>query len=252
MNTFLIKTLGAVNNPNLPKINEIRFPMNLNCDYSTRHALELRWTAAASFRTSAVDIYAAATGDQTLEQPVTALAAVTRYPYFNRADGYVFLSEPSSLERLDNSDSGILTIDLEFASRCPSLKRFNGGGVHLDSNTNSAAFGDIGNFVNAENMDVFQANGMRVYGDMSIFENNSQLTTFIAWKSQIEGSFSMLGHCTGLTRLASTSGQITPDYQDMCDAMFANGRTSGQLRIQSDVVGEFYVQFTPSGWSVVE
>lgn len=57
------------------------------------------------------------------------------------------------------------------------------------------------------------------------------------------------GDRTGLTLLVCSATQCTGTYQDICDAMFANGRTSGTMTISvNDGAGAHTVTFTNSGW----
>lgn len=59
------------------------------------------------------------------------------------------------------------------------------------------------------------------------------------------------GNRTGLSLLAFSTTECTGTYQAVCDAMFANGRTSGTMTISAnDGAGVKVVTFTPSGWSV--
>ena len=59
------------------------------------------------------------------------------------------------------------------------------------------------------------------------------------------------GSRTNLSLLACSSTQCTGTYQAVCDAMFANGRTSGTMIIAvNDGTGDHTVTFTQSGWHV--
>lgn len=60
------------------------------------------------------------------------------------------------------------------------------------------------------------------------------------------------GDKTSLSLLVCGSTQCTGTYQAVCDAMFANGRTSGTMTIlTNDGTGVHTVTFTQNGWSVV-
>lgn len=59
------------------------------------------------------------------------------------------------------------------------------------------------------------------------------------------------GSRTNLSLLVCSSTQCTGTYQDVCDAMVANGRTSGTLTISvNDGTGAHTVTFDGSGWHV--
>lgn len=58
------------------------------------------------------------------------------------------------------------------------------------------------------------------------------------------------GSRTNLSLLACSMTQCTGTYQAVCDAMFANGRTSGTMTIAvNDGTGVHTVTFTQSGWT---
>lgn len=58
------------------------------------------------------------------------------------------------------------------------------------------------------------------------------------------------GDKINLALLAASSNNCTGTYQDVCDAMFANGRTSGTMTIvTNDGSGVHTVTFTSSGWT---
>lgn len=58
------------------------------------------------------------------------------------------------------------------------------------------------------------------------------------------------GSRTNLSLLACSTTQCTGTYQAVCDAMFANGRTSGTMTIAvNDGTGVHTVTFTQSGWT---
>lgn len=60
------------------------------------------------------------------------------------------------------------------------------------------------------------------------------------------------GDKTSLSLLVCSTTQCTGTYQAVCDAMVANGRTSGTMTISvNDGIGAHTVTFTQSGWSVV-
>lgn len=86
--------------------------------------------------------------------------------------------------------------------------------------------------------------------DVAIFKNATLLTSVNIGNTDFYGdAVDAFGDKINLSLLACSSTQCTGTYQDICDAMFANGRTSGTMIIAAnDGTGTHTVTFTNSGW----
>lgn len=86
--------------------------------------------------------------------------------------------------------------------------------------------------------------------DVEIFKNATLLTSVNIGTTDFYGDVvDAFGDKINLSLLATSGNNTTGTYQDVCDAMFANGRTSGTMTIvTTDGAGIKTVTFTGSGW----
>ena len=86
--------------------------------------------------------------------------------------------------------------------------------------------------------------------DVEIFKNANLLTSVNIGTTDFSGdAVDAFGNKMSLALLVCSSTQCTGTYQQICDAMFANGRTSGTMTISvNDGAGVHTVTFTNSGW----
>lgn len=250
MNTFTIKCFASVNNDTLPKMGEIRLPMT-SYTFDTRMALGVEFAAASTVRTNLVDMYSAQVDGTNYGTTYSFTSGFTNL-YFQNSEGYVFLDKYNELIRIDLESS--LTdrplfsdIDLGMIGACPKLTRFYAATAYSD-----VIHGSIDGFMNADNMWSVSFIGTKTTGDTSTFANNTAMLDARFWRTGITGKFSDFAKAIRLSRLSCTSDGIERDWEDLCDAMVSNGRNSGYLRIETNDIGDFYVDFDNSGWHVRE
>lgn len=87
--------------------------------------------------------------------------------------------------------------------------------------------------------------------DVAIFKNATLLTSVNIGTTGFYGdAVDAFGDKINLSLLSCSNTQCTGTYQQICDAMFANGRTSGTMTILvNDGTGVHTVTFTNAGWS---
>ena len=87
--------------------------------------------------------------------------------------------------------------------------------------------------------------------DVAIFKNATLLTSVNIGTTDFYGdAVDAFGDKINLSLLATSTNNTTGTYQDVCDAMFANGRTSGTMTIMTnDGTGVHTVTFSAGGWS---
>lgn len=250
MDTFVIKTFGVVDNPNLPKIGEFKFPINdvWSGSVDTKKALELRFSEESAIRTSAADMYTGSGGSTNIGRSATITANALNYFWFAQgSEGYVFIDKYNKLTRMDNSDRGVLKLKLRQFSDCAAMNYLNGGGSAAGEDACTGSIEDLPNAENWQNLGLY---GRKVTGDLSHFANNTAMQNIRLWETGVTGSMMNFQHALGLTRFSSTSEGVVFAGNDLCDAMYANGRHSGTLRIEVLGHGDYTVTFTANGWSV--
>lgn len=87
--------------------------------------------------------------------------------------------------------------------------------------------------------------------DVAIFKNATLLTSVNIGSTDFYGdAVDAFGDKINISLLDCGTTQCTGTYQAVCDAMFANGRTSGRMIIlTNDGTGEHTVTFSAGGWS---
>lgn len=249
--TFAIRCFESVNNPNLPKLGEVRFQLNDVWDVeSNPKAFEIRMSTASTIRTSAVDMWQGGGGATNIGRTGTIISGSLNYFWFKApVSGYAFIDNYQAIQRIDNSDRGVFKIRLEQLSECSGLNYLNGGGSAAGQD---ACTGNIASIPNADNFLNLGLYGPKVVGSLTHFSDATLLQNIRLWTTGVTGRMSDLSKCVALTRLSTTSSGIENDWQTACDGMVANGRTSGSCRFES-FDGDLYVDFDPAytgGWQV--
>lgn len=248
--TFAIKCFESVNNDTLPKLGELRLRLN-NITLNPRKQLWLYMGEDVEVRTNKVDMYSAQTGGTNYGHTCSVPANTHKQIWFGDCDGYVFIGNIVQLQQLrlngSMTDSPVLAdLDLRDFRVCPYLTAF-----YMESPYGPIAHGAVENLI-VGNCTLISLIGTRITGNTNHFANCPVLNDFRLWGTGVTGKMSDLAKSIGLTRFSTTSPNVVEDWQDLCDGMVANGRTSGSIRIESHN-SDFYVDFDPGytgGWRV--
>lgn len=250
MQTFTIRCFDTVNNDTLPKLDEIRFKMTTNT-FDTRQHFGVEYVELATVRTNKVNMYSASTDGTNYGHSTDITPNVLTNLYFDESDGYIFLGNYNNLRRLDlygsQTEKPLFEIDLAQLRGCSSMDS-----LFMETPYKNVSKGDLSDLPNISNFWRLSLIGENITGNTSVLSNSVELFDLRLWATSIEGKLSDLSKCIKLTRISSTSSAIEGDWEDMCDGMVANGRTSGRMRIEVKGHGDFYVNFANGSWSVEE
>lgn len=241
----LIVTLDeAVTDASLPKMGEMIFEVNSNSNFTFQYTTNgnAEYTARiigeegnfftdSSYTTSAGDSVTQSTGYLYLSSGHYKVGITQKY--IVRDIGY---DAPLA-------NTGAVIFDCENLKYCDypvavhashwEIKNFSGDNMSKCTLLNaSGAVGldiDVAEFKKITNITSVNISNTDCYGDI----------------------VDAFGSRTNLSLLSCGSTQCTGTYQDVCDAMVANGRTSGKLTIAAnDGAGVKVVTFDGSGWHV--
>lgn len=247
----IILTLDeSVTDESLPKLGEIMFDINIGHNFtfeflvqSSTASYDARIIGEGNFFTDST--YATSAGKNvTVSQPRDQLFVSSGQYKLGITPKYGVQSLGIDLPNLADLDSIILDCSqlaysqYSFSALVQHWKLENFSGDNMKNCTMISANGtngldiDVAEFKKITNaLTSVNISNTGVYGDaVDAFGNKVNLTRLI---------------------LANLSG-LTGTYTQICDALFASGKTSGDLIIStSDSGGAKTVRFTAGGWSVV-
>jgi hypothetical protein len=148
------------------------------------------------------------------------------------------------------------SIDLKELAESP-LTRITGG------ITSPTFKGDVANLAK-ETINIIEIYGGGIdilTGNIELFAVSTGMTSFRINYANLSGNIETLGVCTGLTSIGlENSSQVVGTVEGLLDAMFTNGRRSGQVTINVKGTSATYngtvptsdlvATFSGSGWSV--
>ena len=119
--------------------------------------------------------------------------------------------------------------------------------------------GDVSNLVK-DTLNTIDITGDALYGNISSFVDLTSLTTLKFNFSNVSGDISSVATCVALTNLSLENSNVSGTVESLLDAMFANGRQSGQFTInvkgtsatynESVPTSDLVATFSGSGWTV--
>ena len=119
--------------------------------------------------------------------------------------------------------------------------------------------GDVSNLVK-DTLNTIDITGDALYGNISSFVDLTSLTTLKFNFSNVSGDISSVATCVALTNLSLENSNVSGTVESLLDAMFANGRQSGQFTINvkgtsatyngSVPTSDLVATFSGSGWTV--
>lgn len=119
--------------------------------------------------------------------------------------------------------------------------------------------GDVSNLVK-DTLQTVDITGDALYGDISSFDGLTTLTSLKFNFSKVSGDISSVATCVALTNLSLENSDVTGTVESLLNAMFANGRQSGQFTINVKGTSATYngnvptsdlvATFSGSGWTV--
>lgn len=127
------------------------------------------------------------------------------------------------------------------------------------SSLTSPFYGDVSNLAK-DTLQTIDITGDALYGDISSFINLTNLNTLKFNFSKVSGDISSAATCVALTNLSLENSNVSGSVESLLDAMYANGRRSGQFTINVKGTSATYngnvptadlvATFGDSGWSV--
>ncbi len=162
----------------------------------------------------------------------------------------------TKLQQLNLYRVGAMSIDLKELAESP-LVRITGGASRF------AFKGDVANLAK-ETITLIEIYGNQdgsLTGNIEAFVVSTALTMFRINYANLSGNIETLGVCVGLTNIGlERSSQVVGTVEGLLDAMFANGRRSGQVTISVKGTSATYngtvptsdlvATFSGSGWTV--
>lgn len=152
-----------------------------------------------------------------------------------------------------------------------ALYRTSGQNVNLDEFADSPLVsivsataispfcGDVSNLVK-DTLQTIDITGDALYGDISSFDGLTTLTTLKFNFSKVSGDISSVATCVALTNLSLENSNVSGTVESLLNAMFTNGRQSGQFTINVKGTSATYngnvptsdlvATFSGSGWTV--
>ena len=119
--------------------------------------------------------------------------------------------------------------------------------------------GDVSNLVK-DTLQTIDITGDALYGDISSFDGLTTLTTLKFNFSKVSGDISSVATCVALTNLSLENSNVSGTVESLLDAMFTNGRQSGQFTINVKGTSATYngtvptsdlvATFSGSGWTI--
>lgn len=127
------------------------------------------------------------------------------------------------------------------------------------SSATSPFYGDVSNLVK-DTLQTIDITGDALYGDISSFVNLASLNTLKFNFSKVSGDISSVATCVALTNLSLENSNVSGTVEDLLDAMFTNGRRSGQFTVNvkgtsatyngSVPTSDLVATFNNSGWTI--
>lgn len=248
--TFTIKLFDTVNNPSLPKLGE--YPFDIDSSVTDLHAIEMSTYGSPSggyVRTSPYKM-CNASGDYTDYEMALENTASNNYPRFKDYDGmYIFVGgyENMSLIR----DIAGIFINVDFSRLITKMPRL----TNLFLARNTIVSGSLNDIPNPDLFKIIELpSNPNLSGSIEVFRNNTALTQINIPNTPITGQLSTdLAKATKLTRIRLHNTNITLDYEDLFDALYANGKHDGNILVTYEVSGAGYrVYFTENGWQLTD
>lgn len=162
----------------------------------------------------------------------------------------------TKLQQLNLYRGGGLSIDLKELAESP-LTRITGGISKL------AFKGNVENLAKEtiNQIEIYGGDSDVLTGDIESFSVSTGLTYIRINYANLSGNIETLGVCTGLTNIGlEGSLQVVGTVEGLLDAMFTNGRRSGQVTVNvkgtsatyngNVPTAELVATFTNSGWTI--
>lgn len=238
---LILKLDESVTDPSIPKLGELFFDVDCSHNFTFTFSADggAQYTAriigTGNFFTDSS--YSTSAGT-TVTQSTTALYLSSGTYRVGITQKYIV--RDFGLD-LNLADTGALDFDCSNLDYCqyPVALHFS----HWNLKNISAK--------NVEKVSLINCSGTTgLDADVAIFKNANLLTSVNIGNTDFYGDVvDAFGDKINLSLLATSANNTTGTYQDVCDAMFANGRTSGTMTINAnDGAGAKTVTFTGSGW----
>lgn len=239
MNTFKITLQDAVTDPSIRRIDELRFEVPATASSDSKKVIELAMAANGKIRCPDGSMF---------DANPSAAPVAEKVLYGNNNFVYFWFSSPGS-HLMISPKSKVYGFRSSTIIGNLSAFKFTDTLRILNASSFAGSVGDI-NQDAIDAMSEFIIHGESVIGNISVFSENETLQTFNVSDTSIEGDILSLSNCIALHILRFHDSHITGDVDDLADAMFANGRTSGTMiyTYNSSGSGTTYT-FSDEGWS---